>query len=137
MLHERTLDSLGIDPLDPMGKTPVDFPISLATYGSYWAYVGKMASGILSEMQRSAFHYSVFSGNAPDVFGSYIGFGFKSYFLWFFAYGDVVVEYQISDADKIIYANTRQHITYLQSDAFRVRNLVSGSNVQYQLVAYF
>lgn len=136
MLHPLTLGSLGLDPLDPMGKKPVDSPISLSTYGAYWAYIGKIASGLLLDLERSAFDYVVHSGNAPDVFGSFIDFAFKTYYLWFLSFGDVVVEYHISNADKSVYLDQRQYLMYLESDAFRIRNLVAGTNVPYQLVIF-
>lgn len=136
MLHPLTLAGLGLDPLDPMGKTLVDFPISLATYGAYWAYKAKISPMLLLDVERSAYDYTVFSGNAPDAYEGFKSFGFKTLFIWFMAYGDVTVEYQISNADKNVFLDQRQYLIFLESDAFQIRNLVAGSNVQYQLVAY-
>jgi len=137
MRHEQTLDNYGIDPLDPSAKKPFPASVSLGTYGSYWAYINKMMMQFIFDVERIAYDYRVFSGNAPDVFGAFIPFGYQSYFLYFYAAGDTIVDYTVNNIDPII--TTEKFWTYsnfIQVTGFRIRNTIPGSNVQYQLVVF-
>jgi hypothetical protein len=137
MRHEQTLDNYGIDPVDPLAKTPFLSSVSLGTYGSYWAYIKRMAPQLLFDVDRIAYDYKVFSGNAPDAFGAYILFGFQSYFLCFYAAGDTIVDYTINNIDPIITTQKNwKYFEFIQVTGFRIRNTIPGSNVQYQLVVF-
>jgi len=139
--HESTLSGYGFDPLDPMARFPVSFDVSLSSYGMYWCFKpnpgAQFIYSLYELLDRSAFDYKVFSGNAPDVFGSYVPFGWQSFYVWFIASMDVDVDYTLNNINPYqIYMNTRQHLVPLSVNGFRVRNNVPGSNTPYQLVVW-
>jgi hypothetical protein len=139
--HQGTLDNYGLDPTDPQAIQPVSFDISVSTYGSYWRFVsgkgGNAAIQAAMMLDKSAYDYKVFSGNAPDAFGAYVPFGFESYYLWFRAAGDVVVDYTVNNVNPLlIIQGNRQYILPLSVHGFRIRNSALGANVPYQLVVY-
>lgn len=139
--HPKTLDGYGLDPTDPMMDFPVSFDISVSSYGSFWRFLG--AGGFplwrwfFASLGKISYDYKVFSGRATDVFGAFIPFPFRPYFLWFTSFGDTVVDYSINNTDQIITTEgERQYIKLLSADGFRVRNLKAGDNTQYQLVIF-
>jgi hypothetical protein len=139
--HSKTLAAYALDPTDPMAKTPVAFGESLASYGSFWRFLGNKKVYKYLELffilDRVSYDYRVFSGNAPDAFGAFIPFPFKSYFLWYSSFGDTVVDYTVGGTESIITTEGEsQYFKLLEATGFRVRNLVAGSNVQYQLVIF-
>jgi len=137
--HAGALNNLGLDPVDPMAKLPVSFDVSVSTYGAFWRFLAasRQSQQLLHTLERSAFDYSVYSGTAPDAFGAYTDFGFVSYFIWFKATGDVVVDYTKNNINSwLIMQGNRQYILPLNASGFRIRNDVLGSNIPYQLVVY-
>ncbi len=139
--HPKTLDNYGLDPTDPMAKTPVSFDVSVMTYGSYWRFLGSKKVYKYLELffilDRVSYDYRVFSGNAPDAFGAFIPFPFESYFLWYSSFGDTIVDYTYGGTESIITTEgENQYMKLLEANGFRVRNLYPGDNVQYQLVVF-
>lgn len=141
--HPKTLDAYGLDPTDPMADIPVPFDISVSSYGSYWRFLGTGGFSAYKYMElffileRIPYDYKVFSGIAPDVFGAFILFPFKSYLLWFTSFGETIVDYTVNNTDPILTTGgENQYMKLLQATGFRVRNLTPGSNVQYQLVIF-
>jgi hypothetical protein len=111
------------------------------SYGSFWRFLGSKKVYKYLELffllDRVSYDYRVFSGNAPDAFGAFIPFPFKSYFLWYSSFGDTVVDYTMGGSESIITTEGEsQYFKLLEATGFRVRNSVAGSNVQYQLVIF-
>lgn len=141
--HPKTLDGYGLDPTDPMADIPVGFDISLASYGSYWRFSGIGGFSAFRYMElffvldRIPYDYRVFSGIAPDAFGAFIPFPFKSYLLWFTSIGDTLVDYTVNNTDPILTTGgENQYIKLLSASGYRIRNLTPGENVSYQLVIF-
>lgn len=135
--HDRTLSEYGIDPLDPSARQPVSFDVSLATYGSYWQYASRFGMSLVYILDRSAYDYKVFSGNAPDVFGAYTDFGFQTYYVWLVAQGNVDIDYTANNINSMmVIQGLRQHILPLSVNGFRIKNSVAGTNTPYQLVIW-
>jgi hypothetical protein len=139
--HAKTLSALGIDPVDPMAVVPVSADISLASLGAFWLFplgFGNV-SGLDSDMliEKIAYDYRVFSGNAPDDFGSYIPFGFESFYIWFICYGDVILDFTVNNSESyLVTANQRQILNQFSASGFRVKNEKAGTSIHYQLVVF-
>lgn len=139
--HQGTLGNYGLDPIDPMARFPVGFDISVSTYGSYWCFRSGFGAQFIYDMyeflDRSAYEYEVFAGNAPDAFGVFEWFNAQTLYVWFIADGDCWVDYSLTGiAPYEIYKDTRQHLVMLSAYGFRVRSSVIGSNTPYQLVVW-
>jgi len=139
--HSKTLAGYGLDPVDPMADTPVSFDVSLASYGSYWRFLGTGLPPAYRYMElfflieRIPYEYKVFSGIAPDVFGPVIPFPFKSYLLWYISFGETIVDYTVNNTDPVLtIGGENQYFKVLSASGFRVRNRTPGENVFYQLV---
>ena len=79
----------------------------------------------------------MFHGNATDVYGGFIPFGFQSLYVWFIADSDVWVDYSLNNINPVeVYKSTRQHLIMLSAYGFRVINNIAGSNTPYQLVVW-
>lgn len=136
--HENTLGNYGVDPTDPMAREPVSADVSLGTYGAYWKYSSRLAVQFLFDfVDRSSYGYRSYNATAPDAFGAYTDFGFQTYFIWFSAAGDVVVDYTRNGVNSwLVVENKRQYLIPLSIYGFRIRNNVAGSNIPYQLVVW-
>jgi len=139
--HEDTLSNYGLDPTDPMAVSPVGFEASLASYGSFWRFLRRQKRYNYMELffliERIPCDYKVFSGIAPDAFGAFIPFPFKSYLIWFASFGDTLVDYTPNNTDPVItIGGENQYLKLISASGFRVRNLTPGSNTQYQLLIF-
>jgi hypothetical protein len=141
--HPKTLDNYGLDPTEPMADTPVSFDISIASYGSFFQFLGLGAGGapvhkwMFGTINKIAYDYKVFKGTAPDVFGDFVAFPFKSYFLWYSSFGDTVVDFSVDNTAPVkVTEGEKQYVRLLTATGFRVKNLDAGSNTEYQLVIF-
>ena len=136
--HQNTLDSYGIDPFDSMSRFPFDMEISASTYGAYWEFRARpVAQSIYDMVVFSGYDYAVFTGNAPDVFGAYVPFGFQSQYVWLIADFDVDIDYTVNNINPyVVHKAMRHHLLTFSGYGFRIRNTVAGTNARYQLVVY-
>jgi len=91
----------------------------------------------LSDIEKDSYEYKVFPGIAPDAFGAYIPFGFKSLFMSIIANGDIVIDFTRAGTDPyVVYHDKRKDILVFEAEGFRISNLIPGSNIPYQLVIF-
>jgi hypothetical protein len=117
-----------------------NWSLSWASFGLAWIpLMPKQLSDIVnwSDLEKVSFSYTNSAGIAPDALSAYIPFGYKSLFLSIIAYGDIVIDFTTAGTDPyVVYDSKGKRIYRLEVEGFRIRNLIPGSNIPYQIVAY-
>ncbi len=91
----------------------------------------------LADIDRVSYLYDNFTGTAPDALSAYIPFGYRSLYLSIIAFGDIVIDFTEAGTNPyVVYNDPRKKIYKLEVEGFRIRNLIPGDNVEYQILSY-